>query len=82
VRIILSEDVRLDSVGQNTIRLKAYTYWETQRREGSGMKTSRMLVLMLLVMTVASMSIATSVHASGVDAVEEWAYYLWEYYGR
>jgi hypothetical protein len=45
------------------------------------MKTSRMLVLMLLVMIVTSMSIATSAHASGVDRAEEFAYYLWEYYG-
>lgn len=56
-------------------------YLEIQRREGSGMKTSRMLVLMLLVMMVTSMSIATSAYADVGDAAEDFAYYLWEYYG-
>ena len=45
------------------------------------MKTSRMMVLMLLVMMVTSMSIATSAYASGFGAAEDFAYYLWEYYG-
>jgi hypothetical protein len=45
------------------------------------MKTSRMFALMLLVIMVTSMSIATSAYASGFDAAEDWAYYLWEYYG-
>ncbi len=45
------------------------------------MKASRMLLLMLLVMMVTSMSIATSAYADVGDAAEDFAYYLWEYYG-
>lgn len=45
------------------------------------MKTSRTMVLMLLVMMATSMSIAASAYASGFGAAEDFAYYLWEYYG-
>ncbi len=45
------------------------------------MRTSRMLVLMILVMMITSMSITTSAYASGYDVAEDFAYYLWEYYG-
>jgi hypothetical protein len=45
------------------------------------MKTSRMLILMLLVMVVMSMSIITPAYADAGDAAEDWAYYLWEYFG-
>ncbi|CAA9445607.1 MAG: hypothetical protein AVDCRST_MAG78-2845 [uncultured Rubrobacteraceae bacterium] len=45
------------------------------------MRTARLLVLMTLVMMVASLPIATAAYASGFDVAEDFAYYLWQYYG-
>lgn len=45
------------------------------------MRTARLLVLMTLAMMVASLPIATSAYASGFDVAEDFAYYLWQYYG-
>lgn len=46
------------------------------------MTTLRMLVLMILVVMVPLLPIATSAaYASGFDAAEDFAYYLWQYYG-
>ncbi len=46
------------------------------------MTTLRMLVLMLLVVMVTLLPIGTSAaHASGLDAAQDFAYYLWQYYG-
>ncbi len=45
------------------------------------MRTARLLVLMTLAMMVATLPIATSASASGFDVAEDFAYYLWQYYG-
>ena len=44
------------------------------------MTTPRMLVLAMLVMGL-TLTLTTTAHASGADAAEEFAYYLWEYFG-
>jgi hypothetical protein len=43
-------------------------------------KKLRQLVLMLLVVLVMLFPMATPAYASGSDAVDDWLYYLYEYY--
>jgi hypothetical protein len=45
------------------------------------MKTFRRIGLMLSIMALMLLPMATSAHASGFDAAEDFAYYLWQYYG-
>lgn len=45
------------------------------------MKTFRRLGLMLTIMALMLLPMATSAHASGYDAAQDFATYLWQYYG-
>lgn len=45
------------------------------------MKIFRRLGLMLLIMALMLLPMATSAYASGFEAAEDFAYYLWQYYG-
>ena len=59
---------------------------DTRRRSGTEegaekLKTFRRLGLMLIVMMLMLLPMATSAYASGFDAAEDFAYYLWQYYG-
>ena len=46
------------------------------------MATPRILVMAILVMMFALLPIVTeTAHAGGFDAAEDFAYYLWQYYG-
>lgn len=45
------------------------------------MKTFRRLGLMMLIMMLMLLPMATSAYASGFDAAQDFAYYVWQYYG-